>query len=204
MGATQTDRFADRFVRLPTELLETMLYSKLTGVEARILLWVIRNTYGWNRKATSYSWYQIAKDLSLDRGGVVRAGNTLLRARALCTGQGRLGIQEDYGQWALLAAKSDDAGQLWMPGISADKRHRKPMTASIACDDGGHRNRCQESSVFRRAKDRCKDKLKTYIKTGAANDVALQRFRNGAFNEHQHRAGAARPVPGKYDGLSQD
>src|SRR5690242_4685465 len=144
MGATQPDRF----VRFPTELLETMLYSKLTGVEARILLWVIRNTYGWNRSTTPFSWYRIANDLSLDRGGVVRAGNILLRARALYANQGRLGIQGDYGQWERLAAKSDDAGQL---GVNADKRHRKPMTASIASDDGGHRNRCQTSSLFRRA-----------------------------------------------------
>src|SRR5215472_6197483 len=39
MGAPQRDRF----VRLSTELLEALLCSKLTGVQFRIILWVIRN-----------------------------------------------------------------------------------------------------------------------------------------------------------------
>ena len=34
----------DRFVRLSTELLEAVLSFRLTGVQLRIILWVIRNT----------------------------------------------------------------------------------------------------------------------------------------------------------------
>ena len=73
----------DRFVRLPTELLGALLHARLSGTQWRILLWVIRHTYGWNRSTTAFSWYQIAKELSLDRGGVFRAGKRLLEGAML-------------------------------------------------------------------------------------------------------------------------
>jgi phage replication O-like protein O len=192
----------DRFVRMPTVLLEAMLLSNLTGVQTRILLWVIRHTYGWNRQETSFSWYRIAKELTLDQGGVVRAGNTLLHAKVLRANRGRLGIQEDYEQWGFLVSTSDRAGQLHLPGVSADKHHRKPMTARIASDDDANRNRCQESSLFRRAKDSSKDRLKTY-KDRSHSDAARHRW-SPDNTQRPLLAGAARPIPGKYDGISQD
>ncbi len=193
----------ERFVRLPTGLLEAILFSKLTGVQTRILLWVIRHTYGWNRQTTAFSWYQIAKDLSLDRGGVVRAGNTLLQTKVLCANQGRLGFHADYELWEIHGSKSYDAAQLWMPGISGDARHRKAMTARIASDDASHRNRCQESSLFRRAKDSSKDRLKTY-KDKSQNDDARHRWGTTTNSQRPPLAGAALPVRCKYDRLSQN
>lgn len=142
----------DRFVRIPTELLEALLHARLNGTQCRILLWVIRHTYGWHRRTVVFSWYQIAKALSLDRGGVVRAGNALLQAGILQARDGWLGIQTDRGQWDRgILPPSDDVSQLWISGIEA-------MTKIIATDDARHRKRCQESSLFRRAKDSSKDR----------------------------------------------
>ncbi len=178
------------FVRLPTDLLEALLRVRLTETGWRIVLWVIRQSYGWNRQTASYSWYRIARELSMDRGGVVRTGNSLLRANVLHILEGRLGVQENHSEWdsALFSCLRDDHGQLWMPGLDADSRHRTPRTRISASDDDHHRNRCQESSLFRRAKDSSKYRLKTY------KDKP----------ERRPLAGAASPIPGKYDGLSQD
>src|SRR5215831_5696783 len=119
MGAPRTDRF----VRLSTELLEALLCSKLTGVQFRIILWVIRNTYGWNRELTPFSWYQIARNLALNRGSVYRAGETLLESGVLIFQDGRLGMQKDYEQWDRCVRTSTDAArQLWLPAVPGDRQ----------------------------------------------------------------------------------
>src|SRR5258708_35338756 len=89
----------DRFVRLPTEVLEALLHVPLSGAQWRILFWVIRQTYGWNRNRTPFSWYRISKELSLDRGGVVRAGHKLLRKKFLSLEDNQLGVERDTTQW---------------------------------------------------------------------------------------------------------
>jgi phage replication O-like protein O len=194
----------DRFVRLPTELLEALLSSRLTGVELRIILWVIRNTAGWNRTLTPFSWYMIAKKIGGDRAVVWRAGRTLLQAHVLLLEDGQLGINREAAQWRVvrLTPASDAARQLWMPMGDVAQEQRRPLPTSNAAVAAGQRIRCLEATVYRRAKDRCKDRLKTYIKTGAANDASAQRFRDGAISEHRHPAGAARPIPSKYGRVS--
>jgi phage replication O-like protein O len=190
----------DRFVRLSTELLEALLTSRLTGIQLRIILWVIRNTAGWNRTLTPFSWYRIAKKIGGDRAVVWRAGQKLLEAHVLFLEDGHLGIQNEEDRWRLprLAPSSDAALQLSMPGIDVAWEQRQPLPASNAAVAAGQRKRCPETTVFREAKDRCKENSKTYIKTSAAGDVTRHRLRNVTFNEHRHPAGAARPIPGKY------
>src|SRR5882672_6073138 len=95
MAGAQTERF----VRLPTALLEALVRVRLSGSQWRIVLWVIRQTLGWNRSTTAFSWYRIARDLALDRGGLLRAGRMLLRSGILYSGGGQLGIQEDSTLW---------------------------------------------------------------------------------------------------------
>jgi phage replication O-like protein O len=196
----------DRFVRLSTDLLEALMRVRLTGTQWRIILWVIRHTYGWNRNMASFSWYRIAKDLSAERGGVVRAGNRLLAAKLLCTQEGQLGIQKECWRWvaSILVAQRDDSGQLWMDGIAAEARHRKPMTPSIEVVAVWHRKRCQESSVFRRAKDRIKDNSKTYKDRISKTVDGPHRLGAPENTSRQLFAGSAEPVPGKYDGISEN
>src|ERR1700694_1380744 len=88
----------DKFVRLSTMLLEALLSCHLTGVQLRFILWVLRNTDGWNRKLTPFSWYQIAKKLAGNRVVVWRAGQKLLQANVLFLDDGELGIQKEDDQ----------------------------------------------------------------------------------------------------------
>jgi hypothetical protein len=184
--------------------LEALLSSRLTGVEMRVVLWVIRNTSGWNRDLTSFSWYRIAKRIGGNRVVAWRAGRRLLAGRVLLLENGQIGVQDDYDQWSVSrVGKAGDAGrQPWIPMGDVAQEQRHPLPTSNAAVAPEKRFRCLEATVFRRAKDRCKDRLKTYIKTDAASVASRQRFRNGAFNGHP--AGAARPIPGKYGGISQD
>jgi phage replication O-like protein O len=202
---------SDPFVRLSTTLLEALLACNLTGVQLRIILWVLRNTDGWNRKLTPFRWYLIAKKLGRHRTVVWRAGQKLLQANVLLLELGQLGIQRDDAQWHIprRAGGGDGSWQLWLPGTDVGREQPKrclhttqALPGSNASVTAGQRKRYLGATLFRRAKDSSKDRLKTYRKTRAVNGVPRQRFRNGALSEHP--AGAARPIPGKYDGLSQD
>jgi phage replication O-like protein O len=191
---------AVRFVRVPTEFLEALLRTPLSGTQWRILGWMMRQTWGWNRDTTSFSWYQIAKDLTLDRGGVARAGNRLLEAGIVARHKSDLRLERDFKDWRP-ARKLREPGAAMM-GVSADESHPKAMANVTYSDDNCQRKRCQESALFRRAKDSSKDKLKTCKDRGKTDDPHCRR---GPGNTQQpHLAGEARPVAGKYDRLSED
>lgn len=169
----------DRFVRIPNALIERLLKTRLTSVQWRILVWTLRNTSGWNRETTPFSWYRIAQELSLDRSGVVRAGNRLVQSAVLAIRQRRLCVQTDPRLWLCLKLRDGDS-QLRTGGTG----------------DRNPRNRGRQSSVFRRAKDRSKD---VYRK-----ERNLTKKEKNHDSRGWHSAGAARPVPGKYDRISQN
>jgi phage replication O-like protein O len=197
-------REIDRFVRLPTELLEALLKVPLSGAQWRILFWVIRQTYGWNRDQTPFSWYRIAKELGLDRGGVARGGHKLLCEKLLILEDDQLHVERDTNRWNgfRLAPSEGEVKPVAMMDVDADKHHRKAMTGIIGSDDKDRLKRCLESTLFRRAKDSSKDRLKTYNDSG---EPEVRRHTIGIGNsEVRHLAGAAKPIPGKYDRLSED
>jgi len=192
----------DRFVRLPTELLEALLPLRLNGAQWRILLWVIRQTFGWNRPCTPFTWYTIAKDIGISRPALYRAGQALLAARILTLQTGQLSIQTDTLLW--LRPGVETKLPLALPPGNVASGQRPALPESNESVASRQLNRCSEATLFRRAKDSSKDNLKKKRKEAFLPDVARQPFRNGAFSERRHPAGAARPIPGKYDGLSQD
>jgi phage replication O-like protein O len=189
----------DRFVRVPTDLLEALLRKRLSGGQWSIIFWIIRQTFGWNRPTTSYSWYRIAVELAMDRGGVVRAGRQMLRRKILYLEGSDIGVAHP----GIIRHRTATMRSGSMTNVSDDESHRKPMTGIIANDDRRHRNRCQKSPVSRRAKDSTKDNLKTKRKSVLSSKRKRRGTDNQALGPH-HPAGAARPVPGKYDDLSKD
>lgn len=175
--------------------------ARLNGAQWRVLLWVIRQTHGWNRRSAAFTWYQIAKDVALDRATAYRAGQRLIKARILILADGELEIQEDFHTWGhgVLAPRPADSGQLWLPGLTVVRLQRPPLSGRNGSVVKAQPLRCQEPTLFRRAKD-SKDNIKTY----------KYRHRHSARSPKGRRpgdctpAGAAEPIPGKYDGLSQN
>jgi hypothetical protein len=100
-------------------------------------MWVILQTLGWNRRTATFSWYRIAVQLAMDRGGIVRSGNSLLRSGILFLDRDEIGIQADATVWSHLTtpARNNEA----MVGISDDGSHRKPMTLVSESDVRSHR-----------------------------------------------------------------
>ena len=182
--------------------MEALLHAPLNGTQWRILLWVIRQTYGWNRHYVRFSWYKMARDLGLSRPAVYRAGSALLTGGILLNHAKQLAVQADPCRWtgdlpnrALVAQR-----QLWIPGMAVAAKQRIALPSDNAGVVNQQPKRCQEATLFRRGKDSSKDRIKTYIKTRPASVAARHRFQNGAFSKHP--AGAGQPIPGKYDGVS--
>lgn len=196
----------NRFLRISNALVEVLLRARLSGAQWRVLLWVIRHSHGWNRRSTSFTWYQVAKDLALDRATAYRAGQALLRAGLLILAGGQLGVQEDSENWSrgVLSPQVVDTRQLWMPGMDVVRTQRQPLSGRNGTVVKAQRFRCQETTLFRRAKDSSKDNINTYKDKHrhSRRSPEVWRPREGALR--RHLAGAARPVPRKYDGLSQN
>src|SRR5579859_3545212 len=89
----------DSFVRIPTRLLDALLKARLSQTQGLVLLWVIRQTYGWNRPQTTFTWYRVAKELDLDRPTVYRSGKALVEARVLTVDGEHVGVQVDSKLW---------------------------------------------------------------------------------------------------------
>jgi hypothetical protein len=147
-----------------------------SATEMRVVLWVIRKTFGWNRHTTEFTWYKIAADLHLDRAGVLRAGKRLLAGEVLTVESGTIGLT-DAETHLVLGPGGGDVG------------HRM----SNGSGENHHRERRPQSSLSRRAIDSSKDKQR-YIQSAQASSQLTSTY--------PHPAGAARPVSGKYDDIS--
>jgi hypothetical protein len=194
----------ERFVRVPTILMEGLMRYPLTGTQVRIILWVIRQTYGWNRFRARFSWYRIASDLGADRGGVVRAGKKL---RDL----GFVFVQERTIAVAGIGADATRRGLADAPPASPERKGnvtdvgpQGTLTGNVAQDDARHRARCRETSFSSRAKDISKDKLKK-IQIASSRRVALQgNVKQGVPRGRPSGADTTRAIRKKYEHVSQN
>lgn len=120
------------FSPVANELLDAILQIGFSKTEFHILFWVVRNTFGWHRKLTEFTWYQMAKDCRLSRGGVVTKGNGLVERMVLKIEAEKIGVQKDYEKWK----KGEFQPFLGKPitSMSAHKRERKAITGVSGCD----------------------------------------------------------------------
>ena len=146
-------RLTEPFTPIPNAILDALVRSRLSRGQWQIVIWVIRNTLGWNRQTVVFSWYQIAKEVGMDRSTVLRAARRLNLMQLLITKDASIGIQAD--------------SEVWSKAVHA---HTGAST---------HKRRCARAPLFRRAKDNKKERYKD--------------------KERRYTAGAAHPVPGKYD-----
>jgi phage replication O-like protein O len=183
----------DRFIRLPTDVLEALLCQRLSGAQWRIIFWVIRHTYGWNKPSAPFTWYRIAKELGMSRPALYRAGQALLARGVLVLREGQVAIE----------LESVANRQLPIPGLDVAGQQRTGCWAATHALPGGNEKRCSRATVFRRAKD-IKDNIKTYKDRHNHRGRAGHPLARGEHTERQHLAGAAKPIPGKYDGFSKN
>src|SRR5207249_3483513 len=148
-----------------------------------------RQTCGWNRGSTPFTWYRIAKELGINRPAVYRAGQALLAAGILLVQEKQLAVQTDHRLWNsdLLSPTTVAGRQLRMPWATVAGEQHSSLPGDNASVANKQPKRCQETTVFRRAKDSSKDRLKTYKdRHSTKNDDARHRMDATANTERRH------------------
>ena len=96
----------DGFTRIANELLEAILLGKFTLQQHRVLLAVIRKTYGYNKKIDDISASQIGAVSGMSRENVTRTLMQLQKMNVITKKDGQygsiIGIQKNYGKWLFI------------------------------------------------------------------------------------------------------
>lgn len=91
------------YVRIANEILEALTKTNLSGCELRLILHVIRRTYGYNRKEDWISYTQFEKTLKLCRMTVFRTIETLVAKKLLVVTKlpqkTIYGLNKHYSEW---------------------------------------------------------------------------------------------------------
>lgn len=93
------------YLRLANELVEAIYQYPFTGTEVKIVLYVLRKTYGWRRKSTKMTFYEIAKETNQDKSNTRKKTLELVEQRVLYIQMGRdksliIGLNKNYEDWA--------------------------------------------------------------------------------------------------------
>ena len=117
---------AHGFTRLADELLDALIRFPFSKRQYKVLLAMIRKTYGFQKREDDISAPQLAVMTGLDRANVIRTINELVAAGALVKRPGQfgqvLGINKDYETWSV--PKQHRASAKTAPG-GVPKRHRR-------------------------------------------------------------------------------
>lgn len=102
------------YFKVANELAEAFARSPFNGREFRLLLSILRRTYGFNKKADKISFGQLAEDTGLDRRNVIFVVNSLVSKKTLVAKQNGKNkpltyqINKDYEAWTFEASVKND------------------------------------------------------------------------------------------------
>lgn len=99
-GKPQTE---DGFLRIANELMEAIYEFDFSKRQFKILLCIMRKTYGYNKKSDDMTVNQLALAINLDRASVSRALDELVSIGAVMKRHGKYGyvleLNKHYKQW---------------------------------------------------------------------------------------------------------
>lgn len=90
----------DGYTPIANEILEHLAKINLSPYENRILLAVIRKTYGWKKKIDFISITQLQEMTGLDRRNVSRTKLKLLNRKIIKQKENKLYFNKNYDEWA--------------------------------------------------------------------------------------------------------
>lgn len=105
----------DGYLKIANELFDALIKAKVPGSELRCALFVIRKTYGYNKKSDWISNSQFVTGTGLEKSNVCRAIRALLLKKILVKDDNqtrpKYRFNKNYWQWELLS-KPTTKGQL--------------------------------------------------------------------------------------------
>ncbi len=105
-----TPQLKNGYVRIANEIIEALCRVNLYPYESRVLWFILRKTYGWQKKMDWIALSQFSKNLGLDRRHVHRTLKGLLAKNMLVansddTNHVSYGFQKDYSKWRVSPRK---------------------------------------------------------------------------------------------------
>lgn len=94
------------YTKIANELIEALSSAKLNGSEFKVVLAIIRKTYGYNSKVKDISLVELTEATGLNHKAVSRTLNALKARRIIFRNNSRTGINKHYKEW-LGSVKSD-------------------------------------------------------------------------------------------------
>lgn len=207
-------------IRLANRLAEAILAARFTGTQVRILLALVRLTYGWKRKTVLVSLDQLARFAGLAyTGGFRRALDELLRAgvvvevaRGHASRPSAYAIQKDHEQWGEFSIAAVALSTRWatrpaacdevLPPQGGAPTGADPMPpqGQTLCPRGGTRtdanSRADRELQGRKDSERHR---KTTTTTADASDPALSVVLTAAANRGITEQYGEQPCPLRHD-----
>ncbi len=91
-----------RFTRVPNEILEALARTHLSPYESKIIFFIIRKTYGWNKTEDWISLSQIVEGTGIAKPNVSRTLNSLKRRNIIeRPDRWHVGFQLDHTLWRI-------------------------------------------------------------------------------------------------------
>jgi len=87
------------YLKIANELIEQFALLNLSKYEWRVLMAILRETYGWNQKSGVISWAGIAKTTNIKFPHVSRAKATLIERNIIIQDGNIAGFNKDYESW---------------------------------------------------------------------------------------------------------
>ena len=119
------------YTKIANEILDALVLLKLPGVELRITLFIIRKTYGYNKKSDWISNSQFVSGTGLEKSNVCRALNKLTYKKVVVKddnkGMPKYRLNKKYKEWRLLSpqtTKKKTLSPVHIPVVTSDKYKR--------------------------------------------------------------------------------
>lgn len=133
------------YTRIANEILEALAKAPLNGTQFRIVMLVVRETYGFQRKSCSLSETYIASRLKIQRQNIHREMKELFTSKVLSTIQEAtfvspriIALNKNYSEWRIRLQESKKIAGIELdsspaiendssPGIGLDSHRKKPL-----------------------------------------------------------------------------
>ena len=144
----------DGYTAVANELLEAIFKVHLSGNQLRLVLLVLRESYGWSRKESMPMGYKtMNRKTGISRSSIQLALSVLIDAKVLSVRKGRWSLNKDYQKWEIGGQPTGPGGAspLAPGGASPLAPGGQPTGYSKAIDES---NRAKQTAVARKTAPR--------------------------------------------------
>jgi phage replication O-like protein O len=148
----------DGYLRLSNTLVDKLCMTSITGRQFRVLMAIIKKTYGFNKKTDWISASQICELMNYEGASThISADIRELKRRNIIVGEGvRIGPNSIVSEWILLPKKTNNKD------ITPDRKrsHKEPKTVTPLTESGHNNDRKRstqkkDNTTKERQKDIC-------------------------------------------------